>query len=64
MVDGSDDAASTGVVAAIDGSELQLDADTICVHGDTAGCAVLASKLRAALEAAGIRVNAPRLSEV
>jgi UPF0271 protein len=32
--------------------------DTICVHGDTPGAADLASRIRAALEAAGIQVKA------
>ncbi len=48
----------TGVVTATDGSTLRLEADTICVHGDTPGAGALASELRAGLEAAGIRVVA------
>ena len=32
------------------------DVQTICVHGDTPGAAELASRIRAALEAAGIRL--------
>ena len=38
-----------GVVAAVDGSELRLRADTICIHGDTPGCDRFAMLLRAAL---------------
>ena len=45
-------------VVAIDGSVVALDMDTICVHGDTPGSAVLARRLRAGLEAAGITVRA------
>ena len=45
-------------VTAIDGIDVPLDMDTICVHGDTAGCDVLAARLRAGLEAAGITVSA------
>ena len=45
-------------VRAVDGTELRLEADTICVHSDTAGAEVLAARLRAALEAAGIVVKA------
>jgi UPF0271 protein len=45
-------------VTAADGAVVALDADTICVHGDTAGCDVLAARLRAGFEAAGIRVRA------
>jgi UPF0271 protein len=48
-----------GTVAAIDGSELKVQADTICVHGDKPGAAALASRLRRDLEAAGISVEAP-----
>jgi len=46
-----------GVVEAIDGTAVPLEADTICVHGDTAGAAVLAADLRAGLEAAGVVVK-------
>ena len=45
-------------VVAIDGSVVRLDADTICVHGDTPGSDVLAAKIRGGFEAAGITVKA------
>jgi UPF0271 protein len=45
-------------VVAIDGSIVALEADTICVHGDTPGSDDLAEKIRAGLEAAGITVQA------
>jgi UPF0271 protein len=46
------------VVVAIDGTTIALEADTICVHGDTPGSDALAAALRAGLEAAGITVMA------
>ena len=45
-------------VVAIDGSIVRLEADTICVHGDTPGSDDLAAKIRAGLETAGITVKA------
>ena len=42
-----------------DGSHIPLEADTLCVHGDTPHAAALARGLRAGLESAGIRVAAP-----
>lgn len=45
-------------VVAIDGSIVKLDAETICVHGDTPGSDDLAAKIRAGLEAAGVIVRA------
>jgi UPF0271 protein len=45
-------------VVAIDGTEVRLDADTICVHGDTPGSDDLAARIRAGLEAAGVTVKA------
>ena len=45
-----------GDVAAIDGTPLELAAETICVHGDTPGAADLAMTLRRGLEGAGIAV--------
>lgn len=47
-----------GAVIAIDGSRVALEADTICVHGDTPGSAALAARLRNALQEAGIEVAA------
>jgi len=43
-------------VVAVDGSKVTLDADTICVHGDTKGSDDLAARLRRAFEEAGITV--------
>jgi UPF0271 protein len=44
-------------VVAIDGSIVSLEADTICVHGDTPGSDDLAARIRAGLEAAGVIVR-------
>jgi UPF0271 protein len=43
-------------VTAVDGSRIALDVDTVCVHGDTPGAADLASRIRAALNDAGVVV--------
>jgi len=48
--------ARDGAVAAVDGSTIALAADTLCLHGDTPGAVEHATAVRAALEAAGIRV--------
>jgi len=45
-------------VVATDGSAVALEADTICVHGDTPGSDALAAKIRAGLQAAGVIVKA------
>jgi 5-oxoprolinase (ATP-hydrolysing) subunit A len=45
-------------VVATDGSTVQLEADTICVHGDTPGSDLLAAKIRGGLEASGVTVTA------
>ena len=49
--------AKEGTVVAIDGSVVRLQADTICIHGDTPGADELAAKLRAALERAGVAIK-------
>jgi len=49
-------------VVAIDGTIVPLEADTICLHGDTPGSDVLAAKVRAGFEAAGVTVKAIGLS--
>jgi UPF0271 protein len=45
-------------VRAIDGSEVRVEADTICVHGDTPGAVDFARELRLALHQMGIVVAA------
>ena len=45
-------------VVASDGSAVPLEADTICVHGDTPGSDELAARIRAGLQQAGILVKA------
>jgi UPF0271 protein len=45
-------------VVAVDGTVVPLDAETICLHGDTPGAVALAATLRGALEASGIDVRA------
>jgi len=43
-------------VVAVDGSVIALQADTICLHGDTPGAAALARAVRAGLASAGITI--------
>jgi UPF0271 protein len=45
---------SDGTLAAIDGSTIRVSADSICVHGDTAGAVGMARRIRAALTDAGV----------
>lgn len=43
-----------GTVTAVDGTDLPVRADTLCVHGDTPGAVALAAAVRAGLERAGV----------
>jgi UPF0271 protein len=59
----ADAAAAQGVrlaterrVAAADGTEVEVDARTLCVHGDTPAAVALASGVREALERAGVTI--------
>ena len=49
--------AREGVLTAIDGTALRLDADTICLHGDSPSAPALAARVREVLEAEGVRVQ-------
>lgn len=49
--------ASTGRVRAVDGTEIELDADTVCIHGDSPDAVAMARAVRAALGEAGIAVR-------
>jgi UPF0271 protein len=46
-----------GTVIACDGSEIRVEADSICIHGDSPGAPVLAAAVRRALERAGVTVG-------
>ena len=46
--------AADGRVSAVDGTLLSLEASSICLHGDTTGAVVLARRVRAALDEAGV----------
>ncbi|MFJ2825906.1 LamB/YcsF family protein [Streptomyces toxytricini] len=50
--------AADGAVPAADGTRVPVAARSLCVHGDTPGAAALARRVREALTAAGIRVEA------
>lgn len=45
-----------GVIEAIDGSVLRLQADSICVHGDSAGAVEMARRIREELVADGVAI--------
>lgn len=49
-----------GRVWTIDGQAVPLQADTICLHGDTPGAAQRAAALRRTLEAAGVQISSLR----
>ncbi|MFC9097634.1 LamB/YcsF family protein [Streptomyces sp. NPDC057072] len=50
--------ARSGVVNAHSGREIPVRARSLCLHGDTPGAVDLARRVRAALQAAGVRVEA------
>ena len=47
-----------GVVTSIDGAEVEMHADTLCLHGDNPHALGIARAVREALEAAGVSVRA------
>ena len=48
-----------GTVFALDGSEVAVEPDTICIHGDEPGAAIFARELRALLNRIGVAVRSP-----
>ncbi len=46
-----------GVVTSIDGHDIALSAETICVHGDTPGAVAIARTVRAGLEESGLTIG-------
>lgn len=49
--------ATTGRLEAADGTRLDVEAQSVCVHGDTTGAVDLAVAIRAALDLAGVEVR-------
>lgn len=45
-----------GVVTAVDGSDVRIAADSICVHGDSPGAVEMARAVRARLQEAGVEI--------
>jgi UPF0271 protein len=45
-------------IRAVDGADVRLEVETLCVHGDSPGAAAIARAVRTALDAAGIEVVA------
>jgi UPF0271 protein len=48
----------TGIVVSLDGDDIELDADSLCVHGDTPDAWQIAKVVKEALETAGISISA------
>lgn len=48
-----------GVVDAVDGTPLRVDAVSLCVHGDSPGAVRMARAVRAALTAAAVEIASP-----
>ena len=45
-----------GKATAVTGEEIELQADSICLHGDTPGAVEMAKELKRAFEAAGVQI--------
>ena len=44
-----------GTVTAITGTQIRIQADTICLHGDTPGAGAIARRVRERMEASGVK---------
>jgi UPF0271 protein len=51
-----------GKVRSVEGRDVDVRAETICVHGDTPGAVEFARELRTQLESQGVRISAPQSS--
>ena len=49
---------TTGQVTAVDGSVIEVEAESICVHGDSPGAVRMAAAVRRRLEAEGVALKA------
>ena len=51
-----------GKVRSVEGQDVDVRGETICVHGDTPGAVEFARELRSQLESQGVRISAPKSS--
>ena len=51
-----------GKVRSVEGRDVDVRGETICVHGDTPGAVEFARELRTQLERQGVRISAPKSS--
>jgi UPF0271 protein len=51
-----------GKVRSVEGDDVDVRGETICVHGDTPGAVEFARELRTRLESEGVRIRAPQSS--
>ena len=51
-----------GKVRSIEGQDVEVRGETICVHGDTPGAVEFARELRTRLEREGVKISAPQSS--
>ena len=49
---------TTGEVTAVDGTQLAVSVESVCVHGDSPGAVQIATAVRDQLKAAGIEIKA------
>ena len=49
--------ATQGTITSVDGTEIPMSAESICVHGDTPGAVAMARAVRAGLENAGVTIQ-------
>ena len=49
---------TTGRMQSVDGVEIAVSAESICVHGDTPGAVAMAVSVRKALAEAGVEIRA------
>jgi UPF0271 protein len=47
-----------GTIEAVDGSAVRVEADSLCVHGDSPGAVAMAARVREALREAGVDLQA------
>ena len=51
-----------GKVRSVEGRDVEVRGETICIHGDTPGAVEFAHKLRSQLEHEGVKISAPQSS--
>mgnify|MGYP002884521004 FL=1 len=57
VADRSNQMVTEGIATSINGNKIEVEADSLCIHGDTPGAVQMAIKVNASLKSSGVQIK-------